>query len=45
MRLPRTLSGPQMTELDHRLKALGVNQGPLPIPKGPLPPGLKIPRA
>ncbi len=44
VKLPRTLSGAQMTELDHRLKALGVNQGPLPIPKGPLPRGLKIPR-
>jgi hypothetical protein len=44
-KLPRTLNGPQMTELDHRLKALAVNRGTLPIPKGPLPKGVKIPRA
>ena len=45
MKLPRTLNGPQMTELDHRLKALAVNRGALPIPKGPLPKGIKVPRA
>jgi hypothetical protein len=45
IRLPRTLSGPQMTELDHRLKALGVTHNAVPIPKGPLPKGIKIPRA
>jgi Domain of unknown function (DUF4191) len=45
MKLPRTLKGSQMTELDHRLKALSVNQGAIPIPKGPLPRGIKVPRA
>jgi Domain of unknown function (DUF4191) len=45
MKLPRTLNGPQMTELDHRLKALAVTRGTLPIPKGPLPKGIKVPRA
>lgn len=45
MKLPRTLNGPQMTELDHRLKALAVTRGTLPIPKGPLPKGVKVPRA
>ena len=44
MKLPRTLTGPQMTELDHRLKALAVTQGTLPIPKGPLPKGIKMPK-
>ena len=44
MKLPRTLTGPQMTELDHRLKALAVTQGTLPIPKGPLPKGVKMPK-
>jgi len=43
-KLPRTLNGPQRTELDHRLKALAVNRGALPIPKGPLPKGVKVPR-
>ena len=44
MKLPRTLKGAQMTELDHRLKALSVNQSAIPIPKGPLPRGIKVPR-
>jgi hypothetical protein len=45
MKLPRTLSGTQMTELEHRLKALTATQGMLPIPKGPMPKGMKVPRA
>jgi hypothetical protein len=45
MRLPRTLSGAQMTELENRLKALSVGQSAIPIPKGPLPKGVKVPRA
>ncbi len=45
MKLPRTLKGPQMTEMDHRLKALAVNQNAVPIPKGPLPKGIKVPKA
>jgi hypothetical protein len=45
MKLPRTLTGPQMTELDHRLKALAVNRSSIPIPKGPLPKNAKVPRA
>jgi hypothetical protein len=45
MKLPRTLKGPQMTEMDHRLKALAVTQNAIPIPKGPLPRGIKVPKA
>jgi hypothetical protein len=45
MKLPKTLSGAQMTEMENRLKALSVGQSPIPIPKGPLPKGVKIPRA
>jgi hypothetical protein len=45
MKLPRTLKGPQMTELEHRLKALAVTHNAIPIPKGPLPRGIKVPRA
>ena len=44
MKLPRTLRGPQMTELHNRLRALSVTQNALPIPKGPLPKGIKVPR-
>jgi hypothetical protein len=45
MKLPRVLKGPQMTEMDHRLKALAVTQSAIPIPKGPLPKGIKVPKA
>jgi hypothetical protein len=45
MKLPRPLRGPQMTELHNRLRALSVTQNPIPIPKGPLPKGVKVPRA
>jgi len=45
MRLPKTLSGAQMTEMENRLKALSASQSVIPIPKGPLPKGLKVPRA
>ncbi len=45
MRLPRTLSGAQMTELHNRLRALSVSRSAIPIPKGPLPKGIKVPKA
>jgi hypothetical protein len=41
-KLPRGLSGAEVTELRSRLRALGSQ--PIPMPKGPLPKGLKIPR-
>lgn len=41
-KLPRGLSGAEVTELRSRLRALGTQ--PIPMPKGPLPKGLKIPR-
>jgi len=37
MRMPKSLTPKQVTELNYRLKAIGVQQGPLPIPKGPMP--------
>jgi hypothetical protein len=45
LKLPRTLRGAQMTELYNRLRALSVSQNAIPIPKGPLPKGVKVPRA
>ena len=45
MRYPRTLTGAQMTEIEQRLKALAVTQSAIPIPKGPLPKGIKMPKA
>lgn len=41
-KLPRRLRGPELTELRSRLKALGTQ--PVPMPKGPLPKGMKVPR-
>lgn len=37
MKLPKSLTPKQVTELNYRLKAIGAHQGPLPIPKGPMP--------
>src|SRR5215210_7306672 len=41
-RLPRNLKNPQVAEVNRRLKALGTTN--LPIPKGPMPKGMKMPR-
>ncbi len=42
MRLPRNLRGPEVNEVTKRLRAMPANQ--LPMPKGPLPKGVKVPR-
>lgn len=42
MKLPRNLTNSQVTEVNRRLKALGTTS--LPIPKGPMPKGLKMPK-
>jgi hypothetical protein len=44
LRLPRTLSGPKATEVSDRLRALGDLMSNMPIPKGPLPKGMRMPR-
>ncbi|HWH28572.1 MAG TPA: DUF4191 family protein, partial [Mycobacteriales bacterium] len=41
-KLPKNLKGKRVNELDAMLKALPSN--PLPIPKGPLPKGARVPR-
>lgn len=41
-KLPRNIKAKRVNELDIRLKALGSS--PLPIPKGPLPKGARMPR-
>ena len=43
MNLPRNLRPAEVTELLQRLKALAANRQQLPIPKGPLPKGAKLP--
>ena len=42
MKLPKNLKPAQVTELRRRLDALTAS--PLPIPKGPMPKGAKMPR-
>jgi hypothetical protein len=42
MKLPRNLTTTQVTEVNRRLKALGTMN--LPIPKGPMPKGMRMPR-
>lgn len=42
-KLPRVLTGSQVAEVNRRLKALETGRGPVPIPKGPLPKGAKLP--
>lgn len=44
MRLPRTLSGPKTTEVNDRLRALGDLMSNMPIPKGPMPKGMRMPK-
>ncbi|CAG7631389.1 DUF4191 domain-containing protein [Actinacidiphila bryophytorum] len=44
LRLPRTLSGPKTTEVNDRLKALGDLMSNMPIPKGPMPKGMRMPK-
>ena len=44
LKLPRTLSGPQVTEANDRLRALGDIMSNMPIPKGPMPKGMRMPK-
>ena len=41
-KMPRNLKTPQVAEVNRRLKALGTMH--LPIPKGPMPKGMKMPK-
>ncbi|MFD6419059.1 DUF4191 domain-containing protein [Streptomyces sp. NPDC060194] len=46
LKLPRVLSGPQVTATNDRLKAMGDMMSRMPIPKGPMPgsKGARMPR-
>ncbi|UNS96669.1 DUF4191 domain-containing protein [Streptomyces tubbatahanensis] len=44
MKLPRTLQGQQVTQINDRLRALGDLMSNMPIPKGPMPKGMKLPK-
>ncbi|MET9621429.1 DUF4191 domain-containing protein [Streptomyces sp. NPDC006464] len=44
LKLPRVLSGPQVTVANDRLRALGDLMSNMPLPKGPMPKGMRMPR-
>ena len=44
-KLPKSITPAQINELNHRLKALGAQQGAMPIPKGPMPTSTKQARS
>ncbi|MFH8572279.1 DUF4191 domain-containing protein [Streptomyces sp. NPDC017993] len=44
MKLPRVLPGAQVTSVNDRLRALGDLMSNMPVPKGPMPKGMRMPR-
>ncbi|MGP3924076.1 DUF4191 domain-containing protein [Streptomyces sp. 8N616] len=44
LKLPRVLPGPQVTTVNDRLRALGDLMSNMPLPKGPMPKGMRMPR-
>ncbi|KUL34173.1 hypothetical protein ADL22_30880 [Streptomyces sp. NRRL F-4489] len=44
LKLPRVLPGPQVTTVNDRLRALGDLMSNMPVPKGPMPKGMRMPR-
>ncbi|MFH8340922.1 DUF4191 domain-containing protein [Streptomyces sp. AM6-12] len=44
LKLPRVLTGPQVTTTNDRLRALGDLMSNMPVPKGPMPRGMRMPK-
>ncbi|MFJ2770079.1 DUF4191 domain-containing protein [Streptomyces sp. NPDC087300] len=44
LKLPRVLTGPQVTATNDRLRAMGDLMSNMPLPKGPMPKGARMPR-
>ncbi|MFI7100530.1 DUF4191 domain-containing protein [Streptomyces sp. NPDC050161] len=44
MKLPRVLPGAQVTAVNDRLRALGDLMSNMPVPKGPMPKGMRMPK-
>ncbi|SCK58192.1 protein of unknown function [Streptomyces sp. WMMB 714] len=44
LKLPRVLQGGQVTQVNDRLRAMGDLMSNMPIPKGPMPKGMRMPR-
>jgi hypothetical protein len=44
LKLPRVLAGPQITSVNDKLRAMGDLMSNMPLPKGPMPKGMRMPR-
>lgn len=44
LKYPRVLTGPQVTQTNDRLRAMGDLMKNMPLPKGPMPKGMRMPR-
>lgn len=44
LKLPRVLAGGQVTQVNDRLRAMGDLMSNMPVPKGPMPKGMRMPR-
>ncbi|WP_018545492.1 DUF4191 domain-containing protein [Streptomyces sp. LaPpAH-108] len=44
LKYPRVLTGPQVTATNDRLRALGDLMSNMPLPKGPMPKGMRLPK-
>lgn len=44
LKLPRVLAGPQITQVNDKLRAMGDLMSNMPVPKGPMPKGMRMPR-
>ncbi|MER8071364.1 DUF4191 domain-containing protein [Streptomyces sp. NPDC094034] len=44
LKLPRVLAGPQVTAANDRLRAMGDLMSNMPLPKGPMPKGMRMPK-
>ncbi|MFH9980332.1 DUF4191 domain-containing protein [Streptomyces sp. NPDC017179] len=44
LKFPRVLTGPQVTTTNDRLRALGDLMSNMPVPKGPMPKGMRMPK-
>jgi hypothetical protein len=44
LKFPRVLAGPRVTEVNDRLRAMGDLMSNMPMPKGPMPKGMRMPK-
>ncbi|MER7839214.1 DUF4191 domain-containing protein [Streptomyces sp. NPDC096040] len=44
LKFPRVLTGPQVTSTNDRLRAMGDLMSNMPLPKGPMPKGMRMPK-